>query len=188
MSFLRPEVEALLLRWREPAAAAAAMGGALWLASFGGWFFVPLGLTAFAAAAGWGVIALRRVRFGQSADGPGVVELDEGQIGYLGPDEGGFVAVEDLEELRLVTVRGQRHWRLRQSDGRILVIPVGAEGAERLFDVFATLPGLEMGRLLAALRGPAAEAPAAGNVISLSSQAPMMGQVIWRRPARAVLT
>lgn len=188
MSFLRPEVQGLLLRWREPAAAAAAMAGALWLASLGGWFFVPLGGLAFAVAAGWAVIALRRMRFGQSDGAAGLVELDEGQIGYLGPDWGGYVALDDLEELRLVLVRGERHWRLRQSDGQVLSIPVGAEGAHRLFDAFAALPGLDTSRLLAALSGPA-EAPApGGNVISLSSQAPPAGQLIWRRPSRAVLT
>ncbi|ULB08526.1 hypothetical protein ORIO_01040 [Cereibacter azotoformans] len=188
MSFLRPEVQALLLRWREPAAAAGGMALALWLGSFGGWFFVPLGALIFAASVAWGIIALRRMRFRQAAGAPGLVELDEGQIGYLGPEWGGFVALDDLEELRLVTIRGERHWRLAQSDGQVLAIPVGAEGAERLFDAFATLPGFEMRVLLAALDTPPSAAPTGPNVISLSSQAPTMGRVIWRRPARAVLT
>mgnify|MGYP003610170889 CR=1 FL=1 len=62
-----------------------------------------------------------------------------------------------------------------------------ARGAERLFDAFATLPGIEITALLAALDAPPAPA-FGGNVISLSSERPGTGRLIWRRPARAVLT
>ncbi|SNX71024.1 hypothetical protein SAMN05878503_107139 [Cereibacter ovatus] len=187
MTFLRPEARATLTRWREPAAAAGALAAGLWLASLGGWLMVPLGAVVVLAAAGWGLVALRRMRFVGPASAPGVVEVDEGQVGYLGPGSGGFVALADTDELRLLTLHGQRLWRLGQSDGQVLLIPVGARGAERLFDAFATLPGIEITALLAALDAPPAPA-FGGNVISLSSERPGTGRLIWRRPARAVLT
>ncbi|MCE6951194.1 hypothetical protein LAZ40_07405 [Cereibacter sphaeroides] len=185
MSFLRPAAVAALRRWREPAAAALAVAAGLWLASLGGWLMVPVGGVVTLAAAGWALTALRRMRFVRAGEAPGVVEVDEGQVGYLGPTFGGFVALDDMQELRLVALNGQRLWRLRQVDGQVLMIPTGARGAERLFDAFATLPGLDMKALVAALDAPA---PAGVGVISLSSEAATIGPVIWRRPARAVLT
>jgi len=106
---------------------------------------------------------------------PGVVEVDEGQIAYLGPAFGGFVALPDLVEIRLVTMRGRRLWRLRQTDGQVLLIPVDATGAERLFDAFASLPGMDMAALVAALSPGTAAAP--GGLIA----GPDM-RVLWRRP------
>lgn len=182
---MRPEVQLLLRRWAETAAAGVAVGAGLWLASLGGYFFVPLGGLAALVALGWALIALRRARFTRTADAPGLVEVDEGQLGYLGPAFGGFVALDDIEELRLVTVGGQRLWRLRQADGQALMIPVGAEGAERLFDAFASLPGMDLQALVAAV----SDKPLPGSaVISLSSEAARIGPVIWRRRSRAVLT
>lgn len=187
MSFLRPEAQAVLLRWREPLAAAGAAAAGLWLILLGGWLMTALGGMVAIAAAGWGVVALRRMRFAGPASAPGVVEVDEGQVGYLAPDAGGFVALDDTEELRLLTLHGQRLWRLAQADGQVLLIPLGAQGADRLFDAFATLPGIEMKALVRAL-DPPPDLPAGHNVVSLSSGRPGVGRLIWRRPARAVLT
>jgi hypothetical protein len=74
-----------------------------------------------------------------------VVDVDEGQISYMGPALGGFVSVPELVELRLVTLRGRRLWRLKQGDGQVLLIPVDAAGAEGLFDVFAACRGWTCG-------------------------------------------
>ena len=74
-------------------------------------------------AGGCGGCALRR-----PWTRPGVVEVDEGQVGYLGPTFGGYVALPDLVELRLIAIRGQRLWRLKQADGQALLIPVAAAG------------------------------------------------------------
>ncbi|MEI2687828.1 MAG: hypothetical protein V9G14_17530 [Cypionkella sp.] len=101
-------------------------------------------------------MAWRRIRFAQDIDAPGVVEVDEAQIGYLGPEAGGFVSIVELVELRLLTLRGRRLWRLKQADGQALLIPVDAAGAERLFDAFATLPGMDC-RLVG--RSPVARPP-----------------------------
>lgn len=172
---IRPELRDALHRGREVIAAAALGALGLWVALQGGWLLQGLGAVLGLLALGWAVPALRRLRFGQAVAAPGVVEVDEGQIAYLGPAFGGFVALPDLVEIRLVTMRGRRLWRLRQTDGQVLLIPVDATGAERLFDAFASLPGMDMAALVAALSPGTAAAP--GGLIA----GPDM-RVLWRRP------
>lgn len=148
---IRPELRATLCRWREVIAAAMVLAAGAWLALLGGWLLVPIGFSVAVLALGWGIVALRRVRFLQGVTAPGVVEVDEGQVGYLGPNFGGFVALADLSELRLTAHRGARQWRLSTLDGEALTIPVDANGAEKLFDAFAALPGIDMAAVTAAL-------------------------------------
>ncbi|WP_413872651.1 hypothetical protein [Albidovulum sp.] len=148
---IRPEVRAMLHRWREVIAAGLAGAAGLWIASRGGYVLVPFGLAVAALAGGWAMIALRRIRFLHGIGAPGVVEVDEGQVGYFGPTFGGFVALADLAELRLAEFYGTRAWRLKTQDGQVLLIPVDAAGAERLYDAFAALPGIDMARVTAAL-------------------------------------
>lgn len=178
---IRPELRATLWRWREGIAAGAVAAFGLWVALQGGWVLVPFGLVVAAFGAGLGVQAWRRLRFVQGGDAPGVVEVDEGQISYMGPALGGFVSVPELVELRLMTLRGRRLWRLRQADGQALLVPVEAAGAEALFDVFATLPGMDMAALLAAL---APAGPAGGTGLAAGEAV----QVIWRRSGAGVAT
>ena len=151
MTFLRPEVVAGLARWREVIAAVAALATGAWLAWLGGWFLMALGVAVIIVALAWGMIALRRLRFLRGVAAPGMVEVDEGQIGYFGPTFGGFVALSDLSEVRLAVLHGARHWRLKTTAGEVLLVPVDAAGAEKLYDAFAVLPGIDMARLAAAL-------------------------------------
>ncbi len=148
---IRPEVRATLRRWREVIAAGLVAALGLWLVMLGGYLLVPLGGVVVLLAAGLALIALRRIRFLRGVAAPGVVEVDEGQIGYFGPTFGGFVALADLAELRLAEFHGARTWRLKTQDGQVLLIPVDAAGAERLYDAFAALPGIDMARITAAL-------------------------------------
>ena len=178
---IRPELRDALWRWREVIAAAAVVALGLWVASGGGWVLVPFGLGLAGLAAGLAVQAWRRMRFAQGADAPGVVEVDEGQISYMGPALGGFVSVPELVEVRLVTLRGRRLWRLRQADGQALLVPVDAAGAGALFDVFATLPGMDMPGLLAAL-APEGRSGGTGLVAGEAMR------VVWRRAGTGVST
>lgn len=167
MTWLRPEALAWLARWREVAAAAALVLAGLWLATRGGFVLLPAGLALAALGAGWAVIALRRLRFARPVTLPGWVEIDEGQLGYYGPGIGGFIALRDLSEIRLLTLRGVPHWRLKQGDGQALLIPLAAKGAESLYDAFAALPGIDMARLSAAA--------------AMRADAQPVVQVLWRR-------
>lgn len=175
---IRPELLAALARGREVIAAGVVAALGVWLAWLGGYLLLPLGLGVVALALAWGIAAWRRMRFDQGTDAPGVVEVDEAQIGYLGPgDGGGYVAIPDLVEIRLLRLRGRRLWQLRQSDGQVLLIPVDAAGAERLFDAFASLPGLDTSALVAALTPIQG-----GNGQSLVLAGEM--RVLWRRRPR----
>lgn len=170
MAFLRPEAVAQLRRWREVIAAGGLVLVGFWVLSWGGPFFGVLGGAIALIGVGTGLLAWRRLRFSRAAGAPGVVEVIEGQIGYFGPLHGGYVALADLAELSLVAHQGERAWRLAQPDGPVLFIPIGAEGAEALFDAFAGLPGLDTHALIAALDGPEVAA-----------------RIVWRRRSPRLL-
>lgn len=159
MSFIRPKARQEIARWSEVAAAAgAALVGAL-LMRMGGFLFLPVGALLTLLSLGWFLNALRRLSFQRPVAAPGVVEVVEGQVGYFGPTFGGFVALDDVTELRLTDFHGARQWRLRTLAGEVLLIPIDATGAEKLFDAFATLPGIEMAALSAALNRGASTLP-----------------------------
>jgi hypothetical protein len=147
---IRPE----LRPYRETVAALVATGLGLWVFSRGGWVFWPLGALIAGASALWALDAWRRLRFRSRATAPGVVELDEGAIRYLSPDRllGGEIALRDLSEIRLLRLNGRAHWRLKSLDGQALLVPVDARGADGLASAFAALPGVDMGRISAALK------------------------------------
>ena len=157
MGLIREDVIAAAHRGRELIAAGVVALAGLWLMWLGGYLLFPVGAVIVAVCALWGVQTWRRLRFSQDLTAPGVVEVDEGQVGYLGPTFGGFVALPDLVELRILTMQGQRLWRLKQSDGQALLIPVSAAGADRLFDAFASLPGMDSQALVAAAGGHMAD-------------------------------
>ena len=162
---IRPELRDTLWRWREAlSGAAVALAGLLWLTTAGAGFFQALAGLVVLAGLGIGWIGYRRVRFAGATPGPGLVQVVEGQISYFGPHQGGFVALRDLEELHLID--HGRAWLLVQAQDVPVSIPVGAEGAEALFDAFASLDGMNMPALLRALDAPD----------------PPASQVLWRHP------
>lgn len=164
MSLIRLEMRQHIRRWGEVAAAlvVALAGGALMRA--GGYLLFPLGLALTLLALGWALMAFRRLSFQREVSAPGVVEIVEGQVGYFGPSFGGFIALADLTELRLAEFHGTQQWRLKTAAGEVLLIPTEASGAEKLFDAFATLPGIDMAALASALDNRTATLP------------------LWRRP------
>ncbi|HMO08396.1 MAG TPA: hypothetical protein PKD10_12230 [Paracoccaceae bacterium] len=173
---IRPELAALFHRWREVIAAGAVAALGMWLAGLGGPLPLAAGALLGLGGAGWALTAWRRVRFAQDVAAPGLVEVTEGRIGYFGPSFGGFIDRDDLAEIRLVTQGGRRVWRLSALTGEVLLVPVDAQGADRLLDAFAALPGLDAGALVAALSpgggGAGGGLPAAGPVL----------RTVWRRP------
>lgn len=149
--FFRPEAMALVRRWREALIAVGVGGAGLWIALRPGPVVAGFGYALTALGAILLILALRRIRFAPTGQGPGVVTLDEGRIAYLGPYYGGVVAMQDLTRLALRRGRdGAAAWVLAHPQG-VLVIPTNAAGAEVLFDAFTTLPGLNMAHLLRSL-------------------------------------
>lgn len=155
---IRPAAMALVARWGELALAAGFVGLGLWLASGGGLVLIPLGLGLCAMALAWGWNAYGRARFVQQATAPGMVELDEAELTYFSPGNGaglgGGIGLDDVLEIRLVTIRGRRLWWVKGAQARPLLIPVDATGNEALFDAFSSLPGLTPAMLIAALDRP----------------------------------
>lgn len=183
--FLRPEATRFVARWAEPALGAALCGLGLWIATRGGWLLPVLGLPLAGLGAGWALLAWRRLRFAPEIASPGLVELDEGRLRYLHPRMPGEISLTDLAELRLLSLRGRRVWRLRDLSGATLLVPLDAAGAERLFDAFAALPGLGSAGLVAALDGPSAldrPAPPGGTL-----PAPALAdRLVWRRSGQGL--
>ncbi len=181
MSFIRPELLAAARRGREVILGAALAGLGLWTATRGGYFLTPLGLGLLGLGAVWVLTAWRRLKFRQDGEAPGIVRVTEAQIAYYGPRTGGFVGLPELSELRLLTLRGRRIWKLKQGDGQLLHIPVESDGSEALFDAFATLPGIDMAALVAAL---GTNAPASDSrVIALAE----VDRLIWARKGSGVV-
>lgn len=180
MTFIRPELLATLHRLREVIAALALAALGLWTAAHGGYLLTPFGLALTALGLAWALTALRRLRFQQDGEAPGLVRVTEAQIAYYGPRVGGFVGLPDLVEVRLLTLRGRRIWKLRQGDGQLLHIPVEASGAEALFDAFASLPGMDTAALVAVLGG---DALSHSKVVALAE----VDRLVWSRKGAGVV-
>ncbi|MXQ09299.1 hypothetical protein GQ651_15750 [Alphaproteobacteria bacterium GH1-50] len=150
MSFIRPEVSAGLMKWREVLSGAAILIVAVLLMRNGlgarFWFGGLIG----ALGLGLVVSGIPRARARLGGGGAGVVDIDERRITYFGPVQGGAMALDDLS--RIAAGPG-RNWVLTSVEGDTLTIPMTAEGADQLFDAFAALPGISQSRLVQATGG-----------------------------------
>jgi hypothetical protein len=154
MSLIRPSAAKELSRWAEPLAA-------LTLIVMGGWWGVTtfgvlkwLGWVLATAGAVFLLLGVRRARFWRGSGGVGHVDVDEGTITYFSPEGGIVLPVCALVRISLVG-GAQKHWLLNADGFHPLEIPVNASGAQALYDVFASLPGIQMESLLRALEKPA---------------------------------
>ncbi|MDU8946073.1 hypothetical protein [Ovoidimarina sediminis] len=158
MSFIRPEAAQWLHRWRETLAGAAAAGlGAYWTVTDNGALtIIGTGLTIGGALLVFA--GVQRARFRRGGGGSGMVQVDEGQLTYFGPHDGGIAAISEVTRLDLDPRHGgEGAWIVFHRGGNPLTIPVNAAGADALFDVFAALPGIETGDLLAKLNATPAQ-------------------------------
>jgi hypothetical protein len=149
---IRPEAKSWLLRHREALVGAGlALLGLWWLFGPGGLLTLPaVALVVAGAALVW--LGLQRSRFRGSGEGPGAVDVTEGQIAYFGPETGGVVFLRELSRISLDKRVAPAVWQLEQSGQAPLAIPADAAGADALFDAFASLPGFQTARMLAALK------------------------------------
>lgn len=150
--FLRPEARAALWRWREALTGAGVIAFGFWwgvgaasLVQWIGWAVVVLGVAL--ALAG-----IQRARFRTGAGGPGIVQVDERRLSYFGPLTGGIIDMDDLIRLELdPQALPAPHWILSGQGGQRIAIPINANGADALFDLFASLPGIRTAQMLAAM-------------------------------------
>lgn len=159
MSFLRPELAASFRRWREVIAGAALLVAALWLLH-SGWTradTIRQGLGVLVAIAGAAVVAggWWRARLAPGGTDPGIVQVTEGRIVYMGPHDGGLAALDAITRIDIRTLPdGRAVWVIHQQANPPLIVPLRAAGAEALFDRFAALPGLSPARLARIMRNP----------------------------------
>jgi hypothetical protein len=152
MSFVRPEVTRAFSRWRETLVGlgVAAFGALLVLTSYG--LVWGIGVVLAVAGALLALAGIQRARFRRGGEGPGLVQVLEGQVTYFGPFGGGSVSAGDLSRIDLEPGgSASAAWVVTAGYGDSLRIPVDAAGAEALFDVFAGLPGLDTEAMLKTL-------------------------------------
>ena len=157
MSFVRPEARQAVWRWREVLVALGVLSlGGYWafgtpgLLHWVGYAVLILGAVLLAAG-------IQRVRFRAGHGGPGVVQVDEGQVAYFGPLTGGAIALSELTRLSLDPTAKPAHWVLSQPGQPDLQVPVTATGADALFDAFASLPGIRTERMLVEMKRQAGQ-------------------------------
>ena len=114
-----------------------------------------LGFSMVVAGAVLMFAGFQRARFRVASDGPGMVQVDEGQVTYFGPLDGGSVAIRQLSLVELdPKSKPASTWVLTEPGQPPLAIPTTASGAEALFDVFASLDGIRTERMLASCTTP----------------------------------
>lgn len=155
MSFVRPELAARLRPWREAMLWSAGSLAGLWLA-WQGWagsalLLLLFGLLLAAVSAALLVTELRRRRLRGQEPAEGVVTVEEARIGYFGPRGGGFIDLDELVRVEILTDGSRPSWRLEEQGGASLRIPVGARGAENVYDALAPFARLDEEALHAAL-------------------------------------
>jgi len=155
--FIRPELRAWATRWREALLAVAVGVIGVYLIFSSGGILRWIGGAMVAMAPFQLFAGIQRGRFRGRSDGPGVVRIDEGQIAYFGPLTGGMAARSELHRLSLDGRSSPPVWVLEQPGQPELAIPLTAEGADDLFDVFGALPGIKTDQMLEQMRtvGPA---------------------------------
>jgi hypothetical protein len=179
MSFMRPEAQAQIIRWAEPALSGGVFAIMLWVGGLMLWRGTFLGVFILAIAIGagfWFRTAFARARLGPAALGPGVVVVDERRITYMGPETGAFLALDSLVAIEVMTsgagvYEPSASWVLRPLEGPALVVPAGADGADKLLEAFAALPGFSYDKVVAAM-----------------SAAPGTRSPIWRRDAGSAVS
>ena len=156
---IRPAAVAALRRWREALVGLAALVlGLNWIFLPGGGVLHWVGYVVALAGGILVVAGVQRVRFRQGGGGPGIVQVVEGRVSYFGPLSGGIVDLQDLRLLSLDRAAHPAHWLLHVPGQPPLAIPVTAEGADELFDAFATLPGIRTEHMLRQLQAADAHA------------------------------
>lgn len=146
---IRAEAAAQLSRFREALiGVAVTLLGGYWAFFTGGGLLHWIGYAVLALGIALCVTGLQRGRFRRGQDGPGLVQIVEGRIAYFGPLGGGVADVQALSRLVLDPTGKPAHWVLHRPAEPPLAIPLTAQGADALFDAFATLPGLNTETML----------------------------------------
>lgn len=146
---IRPDAARALRRWQEAliGLAVCALGG-YWAFFTGGGLLHWIGYLVIAIGLALIATGLQRGRFRTGDGGPGVVQVVERRVSYFGPLSGGIIDLEALKALSLDPTSEPPCWQLQVPGQQVLSIPLTAKGADQLFDVFSTLPGIRTEHML----------------------------------------
>ncbi|WP_224824930.1 hypothetical protein [Cognatishimia sp. MH4019] len=156
MSFIRPEAQKTIMRFREVLVGAGLDVLGLVLILTGRGLAVWIGVAICIGASILLVAGIQRARFRNGAGGAGVVNVVEGAVSYFGPLTGGAVSIREMNRLSFDPRQTPPHWVLEQTGHDPLFIPMDAEGAEALFDAFEGLKGLNTQYMLRVMNDPPA--------------------------------
>jgi len=140
-----------LLIWRETIVAIMFAGlGLYWIInSYGTLYLVGYGVLITGII--FAYVGYQRTSFKRTETGGGTVEFTEGQISYFGQKTGAIFSVEDIECLSIDKSNTSSKWIIESTAGYKVEIPTNVEGNEVLFDVFNSLEGFQIHRMLEAL-------------------------------------
>ena len=160
MNFIRPEVREALWRWREVIVCSLLVLYGVRMIGIGleresvTQTFVGGAIAAlFAVLLFWAVL---RAKMFKPVKAVGVVEVKEREVGYLTPEGGAFVSLDDLVKLEIVTndrgpMEDDVFWILTHRGGDPVAIPASAKGSDLLFDAFAALPKVDFEQAVRAM-------------------------------------
>lgn len=140
---IRPEALAWMARWRDAGIGLALVAlGVYWaMTALGALLYLAFPVMLFGGLLTW--IGVRRARFPRAAGGSGVVDVDERQITYFGPQGGAAVSLDGLARIEVETfgmVQNRVTWVFHADGAPPLRVPGDAENAESLFDALSALP------------------------------------------------
>jgi len=155
--FLRPEAVALLRRWQGVLTGAVLTTLGLYWALFQPGALRIAGVAVGVAGVGLLVQAVIRLRIRTPETGVGLVEITERQLTYFHPVQGATLSLDAVERVEVRTMpreggAAEMFWVLHHDDGAPVIVPAGAEGADRLMDAIAAFPGADYGQVIAGSR------------------------------------
>lgn len=155
MNFIRPELRAVLWRWREVGVGLGLLGlGIYWfLTSFG--FLQFVGLIIGFIGVSVVLAGVQRARVTQRSGGGGVIELDERRLTFLNAEGGLVIDLPSVSRIEIETTgqgpyEDDLFWCFYQNNGHQARIPASAVGSELLFDALASFPGADYEKVIAA--------------------------------------
>ncbi len=169
---IRPEASDFLKRWGEVGIATAVTLAALWIVGLPNfslnWLSVLLGAPLGVAGVVWVRVAVRRA-LSKTGEGQGKLFVEERRVLHVGSLANVQVNLDDATRIELFARGEVATLMVHTDDGPPVALPLGAEGADALFDALTGLPGMRMDALHARL---AKARTGKGEMVT-----------IWARPA-----
>jgi hypothetical protein len=149
VSFIRPELQAKIIRWQEPLVHMGLILIELWvlvraMARFN-FTLQVLCVVLLTVSTGLLIVSIRKLRLRGIGSVQGHVEVDERRITYYTAGEGWSVSINDLRLVSLtspMSPEGDLIWTFEDIFGTTLKVPSSARDVDGVFDALAALKGV----------------------------------------------